>query len=53
MICTQKSIPNECRKAVVIPIFKKGDRRDPKNYRGISILNTRYKAYCKIINIKL
>ena len=29
------------------------DRREPKNYRGISILNTCYKIYSKILNIKL
>jgi hypothetical protein len=41
------------RNATVIPIFKKGERRDPKNYRGINILNTCYKIYYKILNVKL
>jgi hypothetical protein len=36
-----------------MPIIKKGDRRDPKNYRGINILNTCYKIYSKILNMKL
>jgi hypothetical protein len=45
--------PNEWRNAVVIAIFKKGDRRDPKNYRGISIHNNCYKVYSKIFNMKL
>jgi len=35
------------------PIFKKDDRREPKNYRGISILNTCYKLYSKILEMKL
>ena len=30
----------------------KGDRREPQNYRGISILNACYKIYFKILNIK-
>jgi hypothetical protein len=38
---------------ICYPIFKKGDRREPKNYRGISILNTCYKIYAKILNMKL
>jgi len=46
-------IPAEWRNAVITPIFKKGDRREPKNYRGISILNTRYKINSKILNTKL
>ena len=32
-------IPNEWRNAVLAPIFKKGDRREHKNYGGISILD--------------
>jgi hypothetical protein len=28
-----------------LPIFKKGDRRDPKNYIGINILNACYKIW--------
>jgi len=49
----ENCIPNEWRNAVITPIFKKGDRREPKNYRGISILNTCYKIYSKILNMKL
>ena len=37
----------------ITPIFKKGDRMEPKNCRGIGILNTCYKLYCKILNMKL
>jgi len=38
---------------VITPIFKKGDRREHKNYRGISILNTYYTIYSKILHMKL
>ena len=41
----ENCIPVEWRIAVITPVFKKGDRREPKNYRGISILNTCYKIY--------
>ena len=49
----ENRIPNEWRNAVITPIFKRCDRREPKNYRGVSILNTCYKIYSKILNIKL
>ena len=35
----ENCIPDEWRNSVITPIFKKGDRREPPNYRGISILN--------------
>ena len=46
-------IPEEWRTAVVIPVHKKGDRHNPDNYRGISLLNTGYKIYSKIIAKRL
>jgi len=52
-IYRENCIPNEWRNAVMTPIFKKGDRREPQNYRGISVLNTCYKIYSRILNIKL
>jgi hypothetical protein len=44
-IYRENHIPDEWRNAVITPIFKKGDRRKLKNYRGISILNTCHKIY--------
>lgn len=32
-----------------IPLFKKCKIRDPKNYRGISIVNTCYKMHSKFL----
>ena len=46
-------IPKECRTAVVIPIHWKGDKNNPVNYRGFSLLNTGYKIYWKIIAKRL
>jgi len=42
--------PNEWKNAVITPILKKDDRRENQNDRGISILNTCYKIYSKILN---
>jgi hypothetical protein len=52
-IYCKSSTPNEWRYAIVIPIFINGEKWDPKNYRGISILNTYYKIHSKILNKKL
>ncbi|KAJ4443242.1 hypothetical protein ANN_04910 [Periplaneta americana] len=46
-------IPEEWQTAIIVPIFKKGDRKDCSNYRGISLLNTGYKVYSKIITKRL
>jgi hypothetical protein len=45
-IYRENCIPNEWRNVVITsitPIFKKGERREIQNYRGIRILNTCYK----------
>jgi hypothetical protein len=47
------TIPREWNNAIVVPIFKKDDKEDPKNCRGISLLNACYKIYAKILNGKL
>jgi len=48
-----RDIPEEWRTAIVIPMNKKGDRNNPDNYRGFSLLNTGYKIYSKIIAKRL
>ena len=49
----ENRIPDEWRNAVITSVFKKGDRRENKNYRGISIPNTCYTIYSKFLNMKL
>jgi len=45
----ERSIPEEAGQARVKSLFKKGKRDDCLNYRGISLLNSGYKIYGKII----
>lgn len=46
-------IPNSWKEALICPVFKKGNRKECNNYRGISLLNTAYKIYAKIITRRL
>lgn len=46
-------IPDEWGVSEVISLFKKGDRGNCENYRGISLLNIIYKIYVKIINNRI
>jgi hypothetical protein len=53
MVYLSKTIPNEWRRSIIVPILKKGDKSNPENYRGISLLNTCYKIYSRLLNEKL
>lgn len=46
-------IPKEWYQAKVISLYKKGDRTNPNNYRGISLLDTTYKIYARMLNERL
>ena len=41
--------PEEWRYCCVVPIFKKGDKRDLNNYRGIALINTLLTVITKIL----
>lgn len=49
----REDIPEDWRNAIIIPIHKKGDKRDPNNYRGISLLSTSYKVLSKVLQKRL
>jgi hypothetical protein len=38
---------------LIAPIFKKGERNQYNNYRGINLLHAGYKIYAKILNTRL
>lgn len=48
-----RMIPESWKIAEVISLFKKGNREDCRNYRGISLLNAIYKIYTRIVNKRL
>ncbi|XP_055714214.1 uncharacterized protein LOC129808460 [Phlebotomus papatasi] len=41
--------PKDWQVGVIIPIFKKGNKKDCSNYRGISLLSLPGKAYAKVL----
>ena len=50
---TEGIYPDQLKKANVTPIFKKGDKSDPGNYRPISVLNDINKIYEELIYTRL
>uniref|UniRef100_A0A670IVF8 Reverse transcriptase domain-containing protein n=1 Tax=Podarcis muralis TaxID=64176 RepID=A0A670IVF8_PODMU len=46
-------VPKSWNNSIVVPIFKKGDRNCPENYRPISLLPCISKIYAKSLLIKL
>ena len=48
-----EQIPSTWKKAIIIPIHKKGDNSECKNYRGISLLSIIGKVFMKVIKSRL
>jgi hypothetical protein len=46
-------LPQQWKESIILPIYKKGDKTDSNNYRGISRLSTAYKILSIIILAKL
>lgn len=44
-----EEIPEDWRKAIIIPIHKKGDKQECNNSRGISLLSTPGKVFTRIL----
>jgi hypothetical protein len=49
----QEELPHQCKELIVIPNHKKGDETDCGNYRGISLLSTKYKTFSNIFLSRL
>jgi hypothetical protein len=52
-IWNKEELPEECKESVIVPIYKKGDKTDCSNYRGISLLSTTYKILSNILLSRL
>jgi hypothetical protein len=47
-IWDKEELPEQWKESIVVPIYKKGDKTDFSNYRGISRLSTTYKILSNI-----
>jgi len=48
-IWNKEELPEEWKESIIVPIYKKGDKTDCNNYRGISLLPTTYKILSNIL----
>lgn len=52
-VWNEEKVPSDWTLGVILPIHKKGDRKECNNYRGITILSTAVKVFEQIIERKL
>jgi len=45
----EQKIPDDWKKSLTVPIFKKGNKKDPHNYRGITLLESIMKLFTNIL----
>ena len=53
VIWSEEYVPRQWREGLIVNLFKKGDREDPGNYRGITLLSVVGKVFCKVLNNRL
>ena len=53
VIWHEETVAKQWREGHIVNLFKKGDREDPGNYRGITLLSVVGKVFCKILNNQL
>ena len=53
VVWCEESVPRQWREGLIVNLFKKGDKEDPGNYRGITLLSVVGKVFCKVLNNRL
>ena len=53
VVWREELVPPQWRQGLIVNLFKKGDKEDPGNYRGITLLSFVGKVFCKIFNNRL
>jgi len=52
-IWNKEELPEEWKESIIVPIYKKGDKTDCNNHRGILLLPTTYKILSSILLSRL
>jgi hypothetical protein len=52
-IWNKEELPQQWKESVIVPIYRKGDKNDCNNYRGISLLLSAYKILSNILLVRL
>jgi hypothetical protein len=43
VVWNKEELPEQWKESIVVPVYKKGDKTEFSNYRGISLLSVTYK----------
>ena len=43
----EETVPKQWREGLIVNLFEKGDKEDPGNYWGITLLSVVGKVFCK------
>jgi hypothetical protein len=52
-IWNKEELPEQWKESIIVPIYKKSNKTDCSNYRGISLLSTPYKILSNILLCRL
>jgi hypothetical protein len=52
-VWNDEELPDQWKESIVVPDYKKGDKTDCSNYRGISLLSAAYKVLSNILLSRL
>jgi hypothetical protein len=53
LIWNKEELPHQWKESTVVPLHKKGDKTDRRDYRGISLLSTSYRILSNILLARL